>query len=157
MRAHELNENGTIVNTVVVEQLAEGQIDADFVGGGIGDRIVNGHLFPREPAIVAAPSFAVQKVQYLDMVRALREKALIRLNGYGNTLMLAEPPDRAEEKAACLYLIEALLDITTIPPVAEAITLPELTAAVKAEYARLVAYANAASLDLVKTFRQVDM
>lgn len=101
-------------------------------------------------------SFAAQRTEYLISVREMRDKALARLNGYGSTLLLAEPPELVEEKAACLYLINGLLDITTIPSVVEAVTMVDLKAAVKAEYARLVAYANDVSPNLVKTFRQVD-
>lgn len=104
-----------------------------------------------------ARSFESQKAEYLATVREMREKALARINGYGSTLLLAEPPELVIEKTACLYLINGLLDITTIPSVANASTLLELKAAVKAEYARLVAYANSVSPNLVKTFRQVDV
>lgn len=47
MRAHILDEQSRIINTVMVESVTDGMISAD-IGGGIGDLVVDG-------AIVAAP------------------------------------------------------------------------------------------------------
>ncbi len=61
MRAHVLDENGLILNTIKVATLDEGQVDADLLGGGPGDSIIDGVLVrktagssppPRPPAIV---------------------------------------------------------------------------------------------------------
>lgn len=54
MRAHQLNEFGEILNTIRVESLnAPWLVDAS-IGGGIGDRIVDGVLIAR-PAVTTAP------------------------------------------------------------------------------------------------------
>lgn len=43
MRAHVANNDGLIMNTIIVDQLENGLIDAS-IGGGIGDSIINGVL-----------------------------------------------------------------------------------------------------------------
>lgn len=90
----------------------------------------------------------------LNEVRILRERILARINGYGNTLLLKEPPELAEEKANCIILIQGLLDITSIPTVISATNLKELDLAIRTEYARLV---NLATPELKKAFRSIDM
>lgn len=105
--------------------------------------------------LAAVPDvFPLQAQSYLDSVRTMRERILIRLNGYGGQLLLAEPPACAEEKALCSTIIQGLLDITTIPAVTEATDLEQLQTAIKSEYARLV---GMASEDMVKAFRKVDL
>jgi len=51
MRAHQVDENGLILNTIVVESLdfMEGLKDADLFGGGPGDSIIDDVLIPRIP------------------------------------------------------------------------------------------------------------
>lgn len=153
MNAHELDGNGLILNTIVVESLdfSPGLVDADQIGGCKGDSIIDGVLVKTPPA---GPSFEDQKADYLNEVRALREKLLIRLNGYGTQLLISEPPEYAEEKALCAVIVKGLLDITTIPAVLATTDMDSLKIAVKIEYARLV---SLASEDMVKAFRQVDL
>lgn len=153
MRAHILNESGLILNTCMVSALDAGMVDADLYGGGPGDSIIGGVLV-LAPTAPNGPTFAEQKAEYLDTVRDLREKILIRLNGYGAGLLLNEPPALADEKALCSTIINGLLDITTIPSVAAATDLATLTSTVKTEYARLV---GMASVEMVKAFRKVDL
>lgn len=54
-RAHVVDDAGLIVNTVMVVALGDDMIDADLVGGSIGDQIINGEISPRAPAAVYAP------------------------------------------------------------------------------------------------------
>lgn len=51
MRAHQLNAQGVIVNTIMVASLdfMPGLVDAS-IGGQMGDRVVNGALVPMPPA-----------------------------------------------------------------------------------------------------------
>lgn len=153
MRAHQLNEDGVITNTVEVDSLdfMPGLVDA-VIGGSIGDSIINGAVLGLQP--LPGPSYEDQAAAYLDEVRALREKILLRLNGYGTQLLLAEPPVFAEEEVLCTVIVKGLLDITTIPSVLEAGDIDSLKFAVKTEYARLV---GLASETMVKAFRQVDL
>lgn len=98
--------------------------------------------------------FPIQKALYLNEVRALRDKVLFRLNGYGAGLMLGEPPSFAEEKALVKAIIDGLLDITTISGALSATTLTELQTAIKTEYARLVGLSS----DGIKlAFRKLDL
>jgi hypothetical protein len=156
MRAHVLDAFGVIVNTVMTDRLGDNMVDADVVGGGPGDSVVNGALVPKSPQVVTAPTFAQLKAEYLDEVREMREKVLVRLNGYGSMLYLGEPPELPDEKLLCRDLIQGLLDITTIDEVESATTIAAVKLAVKAEWARLVALANTSSPNLVKAFRKVD-
>lgn len=50
MNAHQLNENGLIINTIVVNDLSflPNLIDAS-IGGGIGDSVIDGVLIPAPP------------------------------------------------------------------------------------------------------------
>jgi hypothetical protein len=154
MRAHFVSDSGVIMNTIEVESLdfMPGLVDA-AIGGTIGDSIINGMLV-KAPNSGGTMPFEQQKEEYLDTVRDMREKLLIRLNGYGTQLMLAEPPENAAEKALCNEIIQGLLDITTIEPVLTATTVGEVKTAVKAEYARLV---GRASEDMNRAFRKVDL
>lgn len=153
IRVHELSQSGEIINTLVVEFLVDGLVDsALYPCSTIGDSIINGQLIPHQQP--SGPSFAEQKAAYLDEVREMRAQVLARLNGYGATLYLKDPPAVPEEKANCALLIQGLLDITTIEPVQAAADMFALKAAVKAEYARLV---GLGSTELLKAFRQVDM
>lgn len=102
----------------------------------------------------SGPSYSEQRTIYLNEVRSMRAQVLARLNGYGATLYLKDPPAQDVEKANCYMLIQGLLDITTIPEVLAATNIADLTTAVKTEYARLV---GLASTELVKAFRQVDV
>jgi len=45
MRAHKVDGSGLIINTIIVDSLYGGLIDAS-IGGGIGDSIINGLLVP---------------------------------------------------------------------------------------------------------------
>jgi len=45
MRAHKVDGSGLIINTIIVDSLYGGLIDAS-IGGGIGDSIINGVLVP---------------------------------------------------------------------------------------------------------------
>lgn len=153
MRAH-MMDGDLIANTIEVESLDvfTSLVDADLYGGGPGDSIIDGVLVPK-PAPPATP-YAELSVAYLNEVRLIRERILARINGYLLRLINNEPPAYAEEKALCETLIAGLLDITTIPSVLAATTMPELEYAVKVEYARLV---GLASENLVLAFRQVDV
>lgn len=55
MNAHQLDADGVIINTIVVEALdaLPNLVDAS-IGGSIGDRIVNGAVVPK-PIVVSVP------------------------------------------------------------------------------------------------------
>jgi len=57
VRAHVINADGLITNTIIVESLENGLIDAS-VGGGIGDSIINGVL-------ALAPILIIQEEEVL--------------------------------------------------------------------------------------------
>lgn len=157
MRAHELNNDGMIINTIIVESedFKSGLVNADDVGGEIGDFVIGGVLV-KATVTRDQSDYLENKAEYMDLVREQRDKVLSRLNGISATMYLREPPALVDEKACCLTLIQALLDITILPSVVAATTQLQLKQAVKMEYARLVNLANATSPDLVKAFRQVD-
>lgn len=52
MKAHVV-ENDLIVNTIVVDSLdiLPNLYDADVIGGGIGDKIIDGVLVPKEQSV----------------------------------------------------------------------------------------------------------
>lgn len=154
MRAHQLNQQGLIINTIVVDSLD--QFDCLFnasIGGSIGDSIIDGELISLPKP--KGPTYEEQKASYLNEIRSVREKILARLNGYGTMLYLQNPgPTLDEEKGNCSELIRGLLDITTVSSVIAATNMDELVLAIKKEYARLVALA---SDELRKAFRQVDV
>lgn len=56
MRAHVINEEGVITNTIVVPSLdfMSGLVDAS-IGGTIGDQIINGVLVPKPPSSSPPP------------------------------------------------------------------------------------------------------
>jgi hypothetical protein len=47
MRAHIIDAHGKIINTIVIDELWENMVDADLVGGGIGDSYINAVLIPQ--------------------------------------------------------------------------------------------------------------
>jgi len=49
MRAHKIDGSGLIINTIIVDSLSGGLIDAS-IGGSVGDSITNGALIPAETA-----------------------------------------------------------------------------------------------------------
>ncbi len=152
MRAHIIDENGLITNTINVPYLEGGMYDADLYGGAIGDSIIDDRVVQRQPG----SEFAQQKAAYFAEVREMREKLLNRLSGIAVDFVAGEPPEQLEMRALYRTLRQALLDITTIESVASATTMPQLKAAVKAEYARLVLLAQSQSETFVKAFREVD-
>jgi hypothetical protein len=73
MNAHQLDANGVIINTIVVESLdfMPGLIEA--TGGGIGWTYANGvFTAPPEPEVVATP--ALTKEELLAELQALTAK-----------------------------------------------------------------------------------
>lgn len=59
MRAHILDADGYIINTVIVPTLdfIPGLVDATIIGGRIGDRIVDGVLIPKpDPELPIEPT-----------------------------------------------------------------------------------------------------
>jgi hypothetical protein len=74
MNAHQLDSNGLIINTIVVDSLSDfpNLVNAS-IGGGIGDSIINGVLV-RKPAVV--PSLSINAPIVTDSFNAsLRRKA----------------------------------------------------------------------------------
>lgn len=65
MRAHQLDANGVIVNTIEVDSLAilPRLVDA-AIGGNIGDSVVGGHLVPKQTPVQPVP-VAVEPLQGL--------------------------------------------------------------------------------------------
>lgn len=100
--------------------------------------------------------FQSQKEAYLTDIRAMRERLLNRLAGITMGIIAGEPPEESSIRDLYRTLRQSLLDMTTIPSIANATTMPQLKAAAKAEYARLVGLASATSLDFVRAFREVD-
>lgn len=91
MIAHQLDETGNIINTILVAQLGENMVDAS-IGGWIGDCIVNGCLVPRECAPLTmeefnAPIMAELAAIDAKSIRALRE---------GNAERIADLEQQAE-------------------------------------------------------------
>lgn len=82
MRAHQINEDGRIVNTVMVDELADGLVDAN-IGGSIGDSIIGGVLVPLVRQISAAehnaPILAALEALDIKSVRPLREGDAVRV------------------------------------------------------------------------------
>ncbi len=155
MRCALLNSDDVVTACHELEDINTwpGYVPAE-TAGNTGDTYnhMTGEFIP--PYVDMAAIFAEEKRIYLDSVRELRAQVLARLNGYGSTLYLQDPPAQADEKANCALLIQGLLDITTIPAVVTATNIAELMVAVKTEYARLV---GMASTELLKAFRQVDV
>lgn len=100
--------------------------------------------------------FQSQKDAYLNDIRAMRERLLNRLAGITMGIIAGEPPEETDIRDLYRTLRQSLLDITTIPGVTAATTMPQLKAAVKAEYTRLVGLASTTSIDFVRAFREVD-
>lgn len=154
MRAHQLDENNVIIGTIEVSDLnfMPGLVDAS-VGGTLGDKIIN-DVVTKAGDAQPIEEFEAAREKYLDQVREQREKVLVRLAGYGTQLMLVEPPDNPEEKTLCQTVMQALLDITSIPAVTAATTMGALKAAVQDEYE---AIAELASEPMRKAFHKIDL
>jgi hypothetical protein len=99
--------------------------------------------------IVAVDPVRAAMNAYLGEVRDLREKILNRLAGIGMAALVADDQDTV---GACVTARQRLLDITKIPGAVAATDLPSLEAAVKQEYASIVA---SVPVELVNAFNQV--
>lgn len=154
MRMHMI-VNNIIVNTVEVDNPEDFPqyylIDAS-IGGQIGDSYIDGVIIPQPSQAEAI--FQNSKALFLTEVRALREKALARLNGIGTMLLLREPPALLDEKSNVVLLIQGLLDITITPDLVSATDMTAVRSSVKAEYDRLVSLALPS---VVKAFRDLDI
>lgn len=102
------------------------------------------------PSEVAADRFAAAKASYLAEVRDLREKLFNRLAGIGFSAYLANDQITVD---AWQSSRTRLKNITTIPGVTGATDIASLKAAVKAEYAAIVA---SVPESLVNAFDEVD-
>lgn len=96
-----------------------------------------------------APSFALQRGAELDAFRELREGYLNRLTGIA---LAAQVESDADTLSAALAMRRGLLDMTEAPAVLAATNLEGLQAALKSEYAALVAQVPAKLRD---EFRKV--
>lgn len=95
MRAHQLDKNGVIINTIEVESISvlPNLFDAS-IGGSKGDSIVDGVLIPKQADIRANIIAQISEIENSNPIthRALREMALGTfemfnvLIGYCNTL-----------------------------------------------------------------------
>jgi hypothetical protein len=67
IRAHQLDADGRIINTVMVMELADDQVDAS-IGGGIGDSVIEGVLVPgaRQPVLAEAVPMLNLKLQLIE-------------------------------------------------------------------------------------------
>lgn len=77
MRAHIVDADGNILNTVMVDHLEPGMRDAS-IGGGPGDRIVNGAVVPKSVPVQSAaehnaPILAALEGLDAKSIRPLRE------------------------------------------------------------------------------------
>lgn len=79
MRAHELDENGKIINTIAVESLnfKPGLVNADIYGGQIGDSIVGGVLVPAGGLPAEPPTVPPTVVSMREAQLALLEAGLL--------------------------------------------------------------------------------
>lgn len=73
MRAHLLDVSGVIINTVIVEFLEDGMLDADLVGGSIGDSYLAGQLIP---APLSTISDAIHNAAILAQLEAIDAKSI---------------------------------------------------------------------------------
>lgn len=80
MRAHHLDANGVITNTIMVPSLdfMEGLVDAS-IGGQIGDSIINGQLVPAPPPVPEVPAEVSRRrgLQALYIMYGLTEDAIV--------------------------------------------------------------------------------
>ena len=79
MKAHELDANGVIINTIVVNSLDVLQnLVSAAAGGGIGDSIINGVLIPRtiEPAVAAQPVVTTAQIRLALQAAGMTEAAV---------------------------------------------------------------------------------
>lgn len=64
MNAHQLDAQGVIINTIVVDTLvAFPNLVSAAIGGAIGDRVVNGTVAPAQKPAVLAESVAMLNLQ----------------------------------------------------------------------------------------------
>lgn len=73
MRAHILDASGVILNTVIVEELGDGMVNADLIGGSIGDSVINGELFRAPPPSV---SDAIHNAGIMSQLEAIDSKSI---------------------------------------------------------------------------------
>jgi len=95
MRAHIVDADGYILNTVMVDHLAPGMRDAS-IGGGAGDRIINGVVTPKA---LPVPSMAEHNAPILAALEALDAKSIRPLRE-GDAVRVAA----LEQQAAALRL-----------------------------------------------------
>jgi hypothetical protein len=95
MRAHVLNQTGDIINTILVDEIGAGQIDADITGGGIGQRW-NGIVVIDKPRDVATEK-AVFILAVKSEAGALTQQVL---QGLGSEYELAEKQAEAYKAAS---------------------------------------------------------
>lgn len=73
MRAHVINESGLIENTIMVDELGEGMIDA-AIGGEIGDSYIDGVIvkksIPTPEPVVVVPQSVTRKQARLALLAA---------------------------------------------------------------------------------------
>lgn len=71
MDAHQLDANGVILNTIVVDSLdvLPDLVDA-AIGGQIGDSIINGIRIPKPPALPAVPQSITMRQARLGLLGA---------------------------------------------------------------------------------------
>ncbi len=95
MNAHQLDANGVILNTIVVDSLdvLPNLVDAT-IGGTIGDRVVAGVVSPKPPALTPVP-FSVTR-------RQARQALLI--NGLIDNVepLIAAIPDELQRRLAMI-------------------------------------------------------
>lgn len=84
MKAHQLDANGVILNTIVVASLdvIPGLVDA-AIGGSIGDSIING---------VVVPAPALGPIVPLEVTRRQATEALLKRDQYDAVLALLDDP-----------------------------------------------------------------
>lgn len=78
MRAHQIDKDGNIINTIEVKSLSDfpNLVDAS-IGGGKGDSIVNGVLVKAAPAPIPVPK-AVTKAQFREALHRRDELTAIQ-------------------------------------------------------------------------------
>ena len=69
MRAHVIDEAGLIEDTIMVDELAEGQVDAS-IGGSIGDRVIGKVVVPLVGQPVSTKDFNAPILAELDAIDA---------------------------------------------------------------------------------------
>lgn len=93
MNAHQLDANGVILNTIVVDSLDvfPNLVDAS-IGGSIGDRIINGAVIPKPVSPPSVPEFVAMWQARAVMIE---EGILESVTAY-----LAAMPDEIKRKQA---------------------------------------------------------